>query len=122
MNRLEFLKILATAGIGVPLLSSFGTIAEKKIIYNNFPIVTDEFEVFNEALYQITEKDKFGHVSHYYKDGSFLRMGKDKNEFIHRFYPSNFVFLFIKNILSIEWLYNAERHKLCKRFCQRMLV
>ncbi len=29
MNRLEFLKILATAGIGVPLLSSFGTIAEE---------------------------------------------------------------------------------------------
>ena len=61
-----------------------------KIIYNNFPIVTDEFEVFNEALYQIMEKDKFGHVSHYYKDGSFLRMGKD--EFIHRFYPSNSYF------------------------------
>ena len=92
MNRLEFLKILATAGIGVPLLSSFGSIPKEKVIYPNLPTVTDEFEVFNEALYQIMEKDKFGHVSHYYKDGSFLEMGKDKDEFIHRFYPSNSYF------------------------------
>ena len=92
MNRLEFLKILATAGIGVPLLSSFGSMPKEKVIYPNLPTVTDEFEVFNEALYQIMEKDKFGHVSHYYKDGSFLEMGKDKDEFIHRFYPSNSYF------------------------------
>ena len=92
MNRLEFLKILAIAGIGVPLLSSFGSMPKEKVIYPNLPTVTDEFEVFNEALYQIMEKDKFGHVSHYYKDGSFLEMGKDKDEFIHRFYPSNSYF------------------------------
>ena len=92
MNRLEFLKILAAAGIGVPLLSSFGSMPKEKVIYPNLPTVTDEFEVFNEALYQIMEKDKFGHVSHYYKDGSFLEMGKDKDEFIHRFYPSNSYF------------------------------
>ena len=92
MNRLEFLKILATAGIGVPLLSSFGSMPKEKVIYPNLPTVTDEFEVFDEALYQIMEKDKFGHVSHYYKDGSFLEMGKDKDEFIHRFYPSNSYF------------------------------
>jgi len=92
MNRLEFLKILAAAGIGVPLLSSFGSMPKEKVIYPNLPTVTDEFEVFDEALYQIMEKDKFGHVSHYYKDGSFLEMGKDKDEFIHRFYPSNSYF------------------------------
>ena len=92
MNRLEFLKTLGAVGIGLPLLSSFGAMAQGKIIYNNFPIVTDEFEVFDETLYQIMEKDKFRHVSHYYKDGSFLRMGKDKDEFIHRFYPSNSYF------------------------------
>ena len=92
MNRLEFLKILATAGIGIPLLSSFGSMPKEKVIYPNLPTVTDEFEIFDEALYQIMEKDKFGHVSHYYKDGSFLEMGKDKDEFIHRFYPSNSYF------------------------------
>ena len=92
MNRLEFLKILAIVGIGVPLLSSFGSMPKEKVIYPNLPTVTDEFEIFDEALYQIMEKDKFGHVSHYYKDGSFLELGKDKDEFIHRFYPSNSYF------------------------------
>ena len=29
MNRLEFLKTLGAVGIGLPLLSSFGTIAEE---------------------------------------------------------------------------------------------
>ena len=63
-----------------------------KIIYNNFPIVTDEFEVFDEALYRVMKKDKFGNVDEFLKDGSFLEMWKDKNEFIHRFYPSNSYF------------------------------
>ena len=72
MNRLEFLKKLATVGIGVPMLSSFGSMPKEKVIYPNLPTVTDEFEVFNEALYQIMEKDK--------------------DEFIHRFYPSNSYF------------------------------
>ena len=92
MNRLEFLKALGAVGIGLPLLSSFGAITEEKVIYQNLPTITDEFEVFDESLYKIMEKDKFGHVSHYYKDGSFLEMGKDKDEFIHRFYPSNSYF------------------------------
>ena len=63
-----------------------------KIIYNNFPIVTDEFEVFDEALYRVMKKDKFGNVDEFLKDGSYLEMWKDKNEFIHRFYPSNSYF------------------------------
>ena len=56
MNRLEFLKKLATVGIGVPLLSSFGSMPKEKVIYPNLPTVTDEFEVFDEALYQAMEK------------------------------------------------------------------
>ena len=63
-----------------------------KIIYNNFPIVTDEFEVFNEALYQAMEKNEFGEVRQFLKDGSFLLMWKKKTDFVHRFYPSNSYF------------------------------
>ena len=36
MNRLEFLKTLGLISVGAPLLSSFGTITEEKIIYQNF--------------------------------------------------------------------------------------
>ena len=63
-----------------------------KIIYNNFPIVTDEFEVFNEALYQAMEKNEFGEVRQFLKDGSFLLMWKKKTDFVYRFYPSNSYF------------------------------
>ena len=34
----------------------------KKVIYQNFPTVTDEFEVFDKALYQSMEKDVLGNV------------------------------------------------------------
>lgn len=92
MNRLEFLKKLATVGIGVPLLSSFGSMPKEKVIYPNLPTVTDEFEVFDEALYQAMEKDALGNVDKYLKDGSYLEMWKDKEEFVHRYYPSNSYF------------------------------
>ena len=100
MNRLEFLKALGAVGIGLPLLSSFGAITEEKVIYNNFPIVTDEFEVFDEALYRVMKKDKFGNVDEFLKDGSYLEMWKDKNEFIHRFYPSNSYFCSAKEFYA----------------------
>ena len=92
MNRLEFLKILATAGIGVPLLSSFGSMPKEKVIYPNLPTVTDEFEVFDEALFQVMKKDATGDVFYCYKDGSFLEMWKRKNFWTHRYYPSNSYF------------------------------
>ena len=50
MNRLEFLKTLGLISVGAPLLSSFGSMPKEKVIYNTFTIVTDEFEVFDEAL------------------------------------------------------------------------
>ena len=96
MNRLEFLKILAAAGIGVPLLSSFGAIGERKVIYNNFPIVTDEFEVFDEALYQSMEKDVLGNVHKFLKDGTYFEIWKGKNDYIYNYFPFNSYFFMSK--------------------------
>ena len=100
MNRLEFLKALGAVGIGLPLLSSFGAITEEKVIYNNFPIVTDEFEVFDEALYKIMEKDATGDVFHYYKDGTFLEMWKRRKYFVYVLYPSNSFFCLYKEFYA----------------------
>ena len=92
MNRLEFLKILATAGIGVPLLSSFGSIPKEKVIYPNLPTVTDEFEVFDEALYKAMEKDVLGNVHKYLKDGTYFEIWKGKNDYIYNYFPFNSYF------------------------------
>ena len=92
MNRLEFLKILAIAGIGVPLLSSFGSMPKEKVIYPNLPTVTDEFEVFDEATYRIMEKDEMGDVNQYLKDGSFFEMFKRTTFLVYRYYPFNSYF------------------------------
>ena len=92
MNRLEFLKILATAGIGVPLLSSFGSMPKEKVIYPNLPTVTDEFEVFDEALYQAMEKDVLGNVHKYLKDGTYFEIWKGKNDYIYNYFPFNSYF------------------------------
>ena len=100
MNRLEFLKILATAGIGVPLLSSFGSMPKEKVIYPNLPTVTDEFEVFDEALYKAMEKNEIGDVFYYYKDGSFLQMWKGKTSFVYKYYPFNSFFYLYKGFYS----------------------
>ena len=100
MNRLEFLKTLGLISVGVPLLSSFGAMAQGKIIYNNFPIVTDEFEVFDEALYKIMEKDATGDVFHYYKDGTFLEMWKRRKYFVYALYPSNSFFCLYKEFYA----------------------
>ena len=100
MNRLEFLKILATAGIGVPLLSSFGSMPKEKVIYPNLPTVTDEFEVFDEALFQAMEKNEIGDVFYYYKDGSFLQMWKGKTSFVYKYYPFNSFFYLYKGFYS----------------------
>ena len=71
-----------------------------KIIYNNFPIVTDEFEVFDEALYKIMEKDATGDVFHYYKDGTFLEMWKRGKYFVYALYPSNSYFCLYKEFYA----------------------
>ena len=92
MNRLEFLKILATAGIGVPLLSSFGSMPKEKVIYPNLPTVTDEFEIFDEALYQAMEKDVLGNVHKYLKDGTYIEIWKGKNDYIYNYFPFNSYF------------------------------
>ena len=92
MNRLEFLKILAAAGIGVPLLSSFGSIPKEKVIYPNLPTVTDEFEVFDEALYKAMEKDVLGNVHKYLKDGTYFEIWKGKNDYIYNYFPFNSYF------------------------------
>ena len=92
MNRLEFLKILATAGIGVPLLSSFGSMPKEKVIYPNLPTVTDEFEVFDEALYKAMEKDVLGNVHKYLKDGTYFEIWKGKNDYIYNYFPFNSYF------------------------------
>ncbi len=100
MNRLEFLKKLATVGIGVPLLSSFGSMPKEKVIYPNLPTVTDEFEVFDEALFQAMEKNEIGDVFYYYKDGSFLQMWKGKTSFVYKYYPFNSFFYLYKGFYS----------------------
>ena len=92
MNRLEFLKILAAAGIGVPLLSSFGSMPKEKVIYPNLPTVTDEFEVFDEALYKAMEKDVLGNVHKYLKDGTYFEIWKGKNDYIYNYFPFNSYF------------------------------
>ena len=92
MNRLEFLKILATAGIGVPLLSSFGSMPKEKVIYPNLPTVTDEFEVFDKALYQSMEKDVLGNVHKFLKDGTYFEIWKGKNDYIYNYFPFNSYF------------------------------
>ena len=71
-----------------------------KIIYNNFPIVTDEFEVFDEALFQAMEKNEIGDVFHYYKNGSFLQMWKGKTSFVYKYYPFNSFFYLYKGFYS----------------------
>ena len=96
MNRLEFLKILATAGIGVPLLSSFGSMPKEKVIYNNFPIVTDEFEVFDMALYQAMEKNVLGHAHQYLKNGTYFEIWKGKSDYIYNYFPFNSYFFMSK--------------------------
>ena len=92
MNRLEFLKKLATVGIGVPLLSSFGSMPKEKVIYPNLPTVTDEFEVFDEALYKAMEKDVLGNVHKYLKDGTYFEIWKGKNDYIYNYFPFNSYF------------------------------
>ena len=100
MNRLEFLKALGAVGIGLPLLSSFGAITEEKVIYNNFPIVTDEFEVFDEALYQSMEKDVLGDVHQYSKNGTYFEILKGEDEIIYNYYPFNSYFCLYKEFYA----------------------
>ena len=54
-----------------------------KIIYNNFPIVTDEFEVFDMALYQVMEKNVLGHAHQYLKNGTYFEIWKGKSDYIY---------------------------------------
>jgi len=100
MNRLEFLKALGAVGMGLPLLSSFGAITEEKIIYNNFPIVTDEFEVFDKALYQAMEKDVLGDVHQYSKNGTYFEILKGEDEIIYNYYPFNSYFCLYKEFYA----------------------
>ena len=100
MNRLEFLKTLGAVGIGLPLLSSFGAMAQGKVIYNNYPIITDEFEVFDMTLYQAMEKDVLGDVHQYSKNGTYFEILKGEDEIIYNYYPFNSYFCLYKEFYA----------------------
>ena len=72
----------------------------KKVIYQNFPTVTDEFEVFDKALYQSMEKDVLGNVHKFLKDGTYFEIWKGKNDYIYNYFPFNSYFLSISLINS----------------------
>ena len=59
-----------------------------KIIYNNFPIVTDEFEVFDMALYQVMEKNVLGHAHQYLKNGTYFEIWKGKSDYIYNYFQN----------------------------------
>ena len=72
----------------------------KKVIYQNFPTVTDEFEVFDKALYQSMEKDVLGNVHKFLKDGTYFEILKGEDEIIYNYYPFNSYFCLYKEFYA----------------------
>ena len=91
-------------------MSSFGSMPKEKVIYPNLPTVTDEFEVFDEALYKAMEKNEIGDVFYYYKDGVFFKCGKGKQALSINIILLILFFIYIKVfILQIKYI-KRKRH------------
>jgi len=72
----------------------------KKVIYQNFPTVTDEFEIFDEATYRIMKKDVLGNAHQYLKNGTYFEILKGEDEIIYNYYPFNSYFCLYKEFYA----------------------
>ncbi len=73
---------------------------DMKVIYKNLPVLSDDFEKFDEHLYQMMNKDELGNVRQYLKDGTYIEIIKGETSFVYKYYPKDSYFYLYKGFYS----------------------